>query len=97
MNSGENFRFGLELFNEIEQYKPYRELQKCNLPKLFVHGEIDSAVPYELSKEVSEICNNSKFELVENGEHTFQNSKEAIEKAVDVTIKFIKEIKKKLN
>ena len=92
MNSGENFRFGLELFNEIEQYKPYRELQKCNLPKLFVHGEIDSAVPYELSKEVSEICNNSKFELVENGEHTFQNSKEAIEKAVDVTIKFIKEI-----
>ena len=92
MNSGKEFRFGLQLFNEVDMYKPYEELKKCNLPKLFVHGKIDSAVPYKLSKEVSEMCNNSKFELIENGEHTFQNSREAIEKAVDVTIKFIKEV-----
>lgn len=56
------------------------------------HGEIDSAVPYKLSKSVAEMCNNSRFELIENGEHTFQNSKEAIEKAVDITVNFIKDI-----
>lgn len=92
INSGKEFKFGLQLFNEVDMYKPYEELQKCDLPKLFVHGEIDSAVPYKLSKAVAEMCNNSRFELIENGEHTFQNSKESIEKAVDVTIKFIKEV-----
>lgn len=81
MNSGKEFKFGLELFNEIDKYKPYEELQKCNLPKLFIHGKIDSAVPYKVSKDVAKMCNNAKFELIENGEHTFQNSKEAIEKA----------------
>ncbi len=92
INTGKEFKFGLELFNEVDRYKPYEELQKCNLPKLFVHGEIDSAVPYKLSKDVAEMCNNAKFELIENGEHTFQNSKEAIEKAVDITVNFIKEV-----
>lgn len=92
MNSGKEFKFGLELFNEVYQFKPYEELKKCNFPKLFVHGEIDSAVPYKLSKDVAKMCNNAKFELIENGEHTFQNEKDAIEKAVDVTINFIKDI-----
>ena len=92
INSGEEFKFGLELFNEIDKYKPYEELKKCELPKLFLHGEIDSAVPYKLSKDVADICSSAKFELIENGEHTFQNSKEAIEKAVNVTVDFIKEV-----
>ena len=92
MNSGKEFKFGLQLFNEIDMYKPYGELQKCDLPKLFVHGETDSAVPYKLSKDVEEICKNAKFELIKNGDHTFQNSKEAIEKAVDVTLNFIEEV-----
>lgn len=92
INSGKEFLFGLQLFNEVNKYKPYEELQKCDLPKLFVHGETDSAVPYKLSKDVAEMCNNARFELIDNGEHTFQNSKEAMEKAVDTTMNFIKEI-----
>lgn len=92
MNRGEEFKFGIELFNEIDKYKPSEELEKNNLPKLFVHGDIDSAVTYKVSKEVAEKCSNSKFVLIKNGEHTFQNSKEAIEKAVSVTIEFIKNI-----
>ncbi len=92
MNTGEKFKFGINLFKEIEIYKPYKELEKLKLPKLFVHGEIDSAVPYQLSKEVSVKCSNSKFVLIKNGEHTFQNSKEAIDTAIIETIEFIKEI-----
>lgn len=92
MNSGEEFRFGLELFNEIDKYKPYEALENNNLPKLFIHGEIDSAVPYELSKKVSNNCRNARFILIQNGEHTFQNAKEAINTAVNETVVFINEI-----
>lgn len=92
LNSGEDFKFGLELFNEVEKFKPYEELIKCDLPKLFVHGEIDSAVPYKLSENVANMCKNARFELIENGEHTFQNSPKAIENAVNITVEFIKEV-----
>lgn len=92
INTGKEFKFGLELFNEVDKYKPYEFLKKLDLPKLFVHGQADSVVPYIISKEVSEMCNNSKFELIENGEHSFKNSKEALEKAVNVTIEFVKAI-----
>ncbi len=91
INTGENFKFGMDLFNEVNKFKPYEELKKCNLPKLFVHGDIDSAIPYKVSKEVSELCNNSEFKLIKNGEHTFANSKEALNNAIDVTIAFIRQ------
>lgn len=90
MNTGKEFKFGLELFKETYKYKPYEKLIKCNLPKLLVHGEIDTVLPYKLSEEVSEKCNNSTFKLIKNGEHTFMNSDDAINEAIEVTIDFIK-------
>ena len=93
MNTGEEFKFGLELFNETYKYKPYGSLKECNLPKLFVHGDKDSALPYELSERVSNNCTNSSFKLIKGGEHTFMNSDESINEAIDVTIEFIKNIK----
>lgn len=92
INTGEEFRFGLELFDETYQYKPYERLKECNLPKLFVHGDKDSALPYELSERVSNNCANSTFKLIKGGEHTFMNSNESINEAIDVTIEFIKNI-----
>ena len=94
IDTGKEFKFGLELFNEVDEYKPYEYLIKLNLPKLFVHGKADSVVPYKISEEVSKMCNNSKLELIENGEHSFKNSKDALENAVDVTVKFVKEVLK---
>ena len=93
MNTGEEFKFGLELFNETYKYKPYENLFKCNLPKLFVHGDKDSALSYKLSERVSNNCTNSSFKLIKGGEHTFMNSDESINEAIDVTIEFIKNIK----
>ena len=92
MNTGEEFKFGLELFKETYKYKPYENLIKCNLPKLFVHGDKDSALPFKLSETVSKQCSNSIFKLIKNGEHTFMNSNTAINEAIDVTINFIKNI-----
>ena len=89
MNTGEEFRFGLELFKETYKYKPYESLMKCSLPKLFVHGDKDSALTYQLSEKVSNKCSNSIFKLIQNGEHTFMNSDETINEAIKVTMDFI--------
>ncbi len=92
LHGNNNFKFSLELFKEIDKYKPYAELQKNQVPKLFVHGDLDTAVPYQLSEKVANSCTNSKFVLIKNGEHTFQNDKKAIEEAVNVTVEYINKI-----
>ena len=92
MNSGEDFRFGLDLFNETYKYKPFEKIKECDLPKLFVHGDMDRALPYTLSEEVSNNCSNSTFKLIKGGEHTFMNSDDAINEAIKVTIDFINEV-----
>ena len=93
INTGEEFKFGLELLNETYKYKPYESLKECKLPKLFVHGDKDSALPCELSEIVSSNCSNSTFKLIKGGEHTFMNTDIAINEAINVTIEFIKNIK----
>ena len=90
--TGKRFKFGLELFRETYQYKPYENLRNSLLPKLFVHGDSDTVIPCELSEKVSKMCPNSTLKLIKNGEHTFMNSKETINEAIKVTINFIKNL-----
>lgn len=91
-NEGEEFRFGVSLFEEINKYKPKDNIQKINLPKLFVHGLSDNTVPYEVSVEVHNKCQESKLELIENGSHTFDTDKQSLKNAVSKTVEYIKEI-----
>lgn len=95
VSTGKEFRFGLEMFNEIDKYKPYEKLEKLNLPILFVHGTSDRVVPYELSVEVSKVCNNAKVELIDNGDHTFDNDKLAEQSAIEKITEFVDKIDKK--
>lgn len=88
--SGITRKIGLNLFNEVNKFKPFENLSQLELPILFVHGTIDTSVPPELSIETSAKCKNSKLELIEGGWHTFDNSKEALDKAIVKTINFIK-------
>ena len=90
INTGEEFKFGLDLFKETYKYKPYEKLINNNLPKLFVHGDSDNVLPYEISANVSKKCNNSTLKLIKNGNHTFMNSQNTINEAIEVTIDFIK-------
>lgn len=92
--TGKVFRLGLPLYNEIYTIQPYKSLIKVDLPILFVHGLIDNMVPYELSVKISKLCKNAKLELIENGTHTFDNDINALNKAIDVSIDFAKEILK---
>ena len=89
---GRIFKLGLPLYNEVYKIVPYEHLKTVNLPKLFVHGLEDTMIPYELSVKVSKLCNNSRLELIEKGEHSFRDDKGALDKAIDVSIDFIKEL-----
>ena len=81
-----------ELYKEIYNIVPYKKLINTELPILFVHGLCDKMVPYELSIKVSRMCKNSKLELIENGDHTFDNDINSLNKAIAVSIEFIKNI-----
>lgn len=89
---GKLFRFGVQLFEEINKYKPKDKIQEISLPKLFVHGLVDETVPYSVSVEVHNKCTNSRLELIENGSHTFDTDKKSLKDAVDKTVDFIEEI-----
>ena len=89
--TGKSFKLGYELYKEIYSIVPYKKLINVDLPILFVHGLCDKMVPYELSVKVSKMCKNSKLELIENGDHTFDNDINALNKAIDVSIEFIKD------
>lgn len=90
--AGKLFRFGVPLFEEINQYKPRENIQRINLPKLFVHGLADETVPYEVSVKLHNKCTNSRLELIENGSHTFDTDEKSLKDAIDRTVDFIKEI-----
>jgi pimeloyl-ACP methyl ester carboxylesterase len=90
--TGRVFRLGKTLYDEVYKIVPYESLIKVELPILFVHGLIDNMVPYESSVKVSKMCKNAKLELIENGSHTFDNDVNALNKAIDVSIDFIKSI-----
>lgn len=92
--TGKVFKLGLPLYKEVYSIVPYKKLINLELPILFVHGLIDNMVPYDLSVKVSKLCKNSKLELIENGTHTFDNDMNALNKAIDVSIEFVKMILK---
>lgn len=83
-------KIGLNLFNEVNKFKPYENLSKLELPLLFVHGTIDTSVPPELSIETASKCKNARVELIEGGWHTFDNSKEALDNAIEISVDYIK-------
>ena len=88
--TGKSFKLGIKLYEEIHKLVPYKHLIDKDVPILFVHGTKDRMIPYSLSEKVNALCKNSSLELIENGDHTFDNDSNALLKACDVTIKFIR-------
>lgn len=90
--NGKSFKLGYPLYQEIYNIVPYKKLITINLPILFVHGLNDKMIPFELSEKVSKLCKNSRLELIENGDHTFDNDLEALNKAINVSVNFIEKV-----
>lgn len=87
---GITFKLGKNLYQEIKDKKPYENLLDLEIPILFVHGTLDSIIPYQSSKDVTEKCKNATLKLIENESHAFRKSKEELEEAIRSTVEFIK-------
>ena len=90
--NNDSFKLGKELYKEVYNLVPYKNIIDLEIPILFVHGLNDEIVPYELSIKVSKMCKMAKLELIENGNHSFKSDISTLNKAVDVTLDFIQKI-----
>ena len=92
VSTGKDFRFGKALFDEVYSIKLYENLSKLDLPIIFVHGKLDEVVPYEYVVKASEMCKNAQLELIENGNHNFDNNKEAEMESIGKIVDFVDDI-----
>lgn len=59
-------RLGARLFGgfNLEEYSPLEAMKKCTLPIVFVHGDADDFVPYEMSARLYKECASEKKLLI---------------------------------
>jgi fermentation-respiration switch protein FrsA (DUF1100 family) len=51
-------KLGARIFGgfSLESNSPIEAMKRCKVPVIFVHGDADDFVPYEMSKEMYEVC-----------------------------------------
>lgn len=51
-------RLGARLYGgfSLESNSPIEAMKRCKIPVIFVHGDTDDFVPYEMSKKLYEVC-----------------------------------------
>lgn len=59
-------RLGALLFGhfDLEEASPIECMKKCKIPVVFVHGDADAFVPYEMSVRLHEVCTSEKKTLI---------------------------------
>lgn len=59
-------KLGARIFGrfDLEQTSPIEAMKKCTLPVVFVHGDTDDFVPYEMSVKLYEVCASDKKKLI---------------------------------
>ena len=59
-------KLGAKLFGrfDLEETSPIEAMRKCHLPVVFVHGDDDAFVPYEMSVRLYEECASDKKKLI---------------------------------
>ena len=49
---------------DLEEASPIDAMKKCSLPIVFVHGDADDFVPYDMSVRLCEACASDKKALI---------------------------------
>ena len=59
-------KLGARLYGgfDLEETSPIEQMQKCTIPVVFVHGDTDNFVPYEMSVRLHKICSSEKKALI---------------------------------
>jgi pimeloyl-ACP methyl ester carboxylesterase len=84
------FKIGKKLFDEFRILKPWKELQRLDIPILFVHGDEDNIVSYDESVKYSQMLKNARLETIYGANHRFYKDKK-LEQAHKVTVNFFVE------
>jgi pimeloyl-ACP methyl ester carboxylesterase len=84
-----NFVVGKALFDEMKNLKPYQNLKKITIPTLIIHGDKDSKVPYEDSKEYVKYLSKGRFVTIAGAGHGFHEDSET-PLAIKETVSFFK-------
>jgi len=65
------FEIGIKMVEEFRIVKPYEYLKRITCPVLTIHGDMDSMVPYEISKKYGSPNEFSKFVTLKGADHGF--------------------------
>lgn len=65
------FEIGVKMVEEFRIIKPYEYLKNITCPVLTIHGDMDSMVPYEISKKYGSPNEHSKFITLKGADHGF--------------------------
>lgn len=59
-------KLGAKIFGrfDLEETSPMEAMKRCTLPVVFVHGDTDDFVPYEMSVRLYDACASDKKELI---------------------------------
>lgn len=59
-------KLGAKIFGrfDLEETSPMEAMKRCTLPVVFVHGDTDDFVPYEMSVRLYDVCASDKKELI---------------------------------
>ena len=77
--------YGKKLFDEMAKFFPYNELVKIKIPVIIFHGDKDTYVPVEDSREY--IKGVGEFYLIRDASHGFQDNKQEV---INKTLAFFK-------
>lgn len=92
INNEKPFKIGKKLFDEMNRYFPYRDLKKIAIPTVIIHGDKDTYVPYNDSKEyLKNLKGESELITIKGADHGFDGKNDILFKhqAIEKTIKVI--------
>ncbi len=82
------FEMGRVLFEEMRHYHPLDYFVRSGVPALVVHGDRDSAVPYDVARSAADGRSRCDFHTVVGSDHGF-DSREREDEAVEVTVSWL--------
>ncbi|MBI4895576.1 MAG: alpha/beta hydrolase [Candidatus Aenigmarchaeota archaeon] len=83
------YKVGKALYEDMQQFNPWKALEKLDIPVLFIHGDKDLLVPCEDSIKYSKICHKGKLIIIKGAGHDFDKRKQLEEVGKEI-ISFLK-------
>lgn len=84
------FEVGRVMFEEMRRYRPIDDFVSSRVPALVVHGDRDSAIPYDIARAAADARGNCDFHTVCGSDHGF-DGREHEDEAITATISWLTE------